>query len=155
MTEISRRRLRYAASAERSVARFRLGSALIVFPCAIAVLAFSPSLVTKAFAFLGVLVSIAWVISFFFARSRLRNAGAFYLDLGPEGLSLAMGGAPIEVSWREVHSVEVDEERLLVVLRLTGGTTLDVPPVWEGVGIYDLCDLIDGTRDGASGASHR
>lgn len=149
------RRLAYAVSAEREVAWFRLGSALVVLPSSLAVLACARPIGAKALAVLGLLVSIAWVVAFSRSRARLREAHAKHLDIGPEGLTIALGAAPIQVRWSEVESVEIDEERLVVEVKLVGGDAVDVPPVWEGVGLAELCALIEGTRDGALRPPHR
>jgi hypothetical protein len=132
------RRLTLAVGAERSVARFRLVSAFVVLPASIYVLARPSPLPAKTFAVLGVLACLGFVASFFRARARIRGRDAFHLDLADDGMTLCLGAAPTYVAWSEIVDVDVDEDRLMVVMRLRDGRFVDVPPSWEGVGLYEL-----------------
>jgi hypothetical protein len=139
-----------AVSAERSVARFRLISAIAVLPASIYLLASPQPSAAKALASIGVLVSLGWIAAFFLARARVRDRAAFHLDLADEGMTLCLGKATTTVGWSDVRDVDVDEERLMVVIGLRDGRTVDIPPVWEGTGLYELAAMVASRRDGAS-----
>jgi hypothetical protein len=149
-----RRRLRYAVSMEREIAIFRLGAALLVLPASVAVLVLARPLAAQVFALVGIAVSIGWLIAFLRARTRRDDAPDRHLDIARDGLTIALDGPPISVRWSEIESVEVDEERLVVAMRTLGGEVIDVPPVWEGVGLDELHALIMGTWDDARRPSH-
>lgn len=155
MSALERRRLAYAVSAEREIAWFRFASALLVAPAAVAVLVLARPIGAKVIAAVGLAASVGWVVAFFRARARIREAHERHLDIGPEGLRIVLGAEPVEVRWSEVESVDVDEERLLLVVKLAGGGALELPPVWEGVGLEELRVLIEDTRDGALRSPHR
>ena len=72
-----------------------------------------------------------------------------HLDIGPDGLTIAFGDTMAEVRWTEVEAIELDEERLLIVVRRAEGDAVEIPPVWEGVGLDELYSRIEGTWDGA------
>ncbi len=143
------RRLTLAVGAERAIARFRLASAIVVLPASLYVLVGPHPFPAKALAFLGVLASIGYVAAFFRARARVRGSDAFHLDLADDGMTLCLGGRSTFVAWSEIDDVDVDEERLIVLVRAHDGRSIDVPPVWEGIGLYDLAAMLRKCRDGA------
>jgi hypothetical protein len=143
------RRLTLAVGAERAIGRFRLASAIVVLPASTYVLLGPHPFPAKALAFLGVLASIGYVVAFFRARARVRGSGAFHLDLADDGMTLCLAGRSASIGWSDIDDVDVDEERLMVVVRVHDGHTVDIPPVWEGVGLYDLAAMLRKCRDGA------
>lgn len=65
------------------------------------------------------------------------------LDLAPTGFTLARAG---EVAWSTVTGVEVDEDRLVVLVHRTSGDPVVVEPVYDGISVYDLAALFERCR---------
>ena len=72
-----------------------------------------------------------------------RASHVVLLALAPSGLTLAP--AP-EIAWSEVSRVEVDEDRLVVLVHRTGGEPLVIEPVYDGISVYDLAALVERCR---------
>jgi len=65
------------------------------------------------------------------------------LVLAPTGLTLAPS---TEVPWGVVSGVEVDEDRLVVLVHRSTGDAIVIEPVFDGVSVYDLAALIERCR---------
>lgn len=141
--------------AERSVSRLRLVAAALVGSSSVVILLFaSPSTFGVVIALLGLGASLGWVVAFRRSGKRVDDKGRYYLRLDAEGLRLARGGEARELAWSEVLELQVDEERLVVVLQLGDGRTLDIPPIFRGYGLYEIEDLLKARLRAASTASH-
>lgn len=77
------------------------------------------------------------------SASQARAAPEIALALTPSGITLAP--AP-EIAWAEVRSVEVDEDRLVVLVHRTGGDPFVIEPVYDGISVYDLAALVERCR---------
>lgn len=129
-------------SAERSTARLRLGAAFCVAVAA-TWLAFSdPGVVGGFFAALGWLIALGWIAAYRRALRRVRESGRYYLALGRDGLQIAQGKEPVHIPWHDVSGAEIDEERLVVLLRRGEKEPFTIEPMWQGLGVYDLQDAI-------------
>jgi len=87
---------------------------------------------------------------------RRRRPERWRLILDREGLDLRMGRTERRVRWAEVAQVGVDEERLVVRIELVGDRApahardvVVVPPIFGGLGVYELADRVAATRDRA------
>ncbi len=154
MRSTAGRRFEYAVSVERELARFRLVSALVVLPASLLALFLARPLPAKVLALLGVAASVGWMVAFTRARARLRDARSSHLDVGPDGLMMTLGTSSVAIRWSDVVGVDLDEERLVVTLRVANGTKVEVPPTWEGVGLEGLHALIEGAWDDARRPPH-
>jgi len=145
-------RLELDDQAERSVARLRLVAAALVGSSAIVILLFaSPSSFGVVLALLGLGASLGWIVAFRRSGRRLTDKANYYLHLDAEGLTLAQGGPPKRIAWSEVKRATASEERLMLELELQDGGKLDIPPIFRGVGLYELEDLVN-ARLGAAPA---
>jgi hypothetical protein len=144
------RRFAFDVAGERATARLRLAGAAIVFPASIALAVTLPTILGALFALAGAGVSLGWVFAYRGAKKRIARADQFSLLVDQSGISLALGGEPVALSWRDVRSVDLDDERLEVALRREGGSSLRIPPIFAGVALPDLADLLERHRDGAS-----
>lgn len=84
---------------------------------------------------------VAWA-----ARAR-RTAERATLDtllvLAPSGLTLAPGP---EIPWSVTTGVEVDEDRLVVVVHRSDGDPVILEPVYDGISVYDLAQRVERCR---------
>jgi hypothetical protein len=65
------------------------------------------------------------------------------LDLAPTGFTLAPAA---QVPWSAVTGVEVDEDRLVVLVHRMGGDPVVIEPVYDGISVYDLAALFERCR---------
>lgn len=85
----------------------------------------------------AIAAGIAWARRANAAGSRA--ASRTQLVLAPTGLTLT---PQPELPWAEIASVEVDEDRLVVLVRRTTGEPLVLEPVYDGVSVYELAQAV-------------
>jgi hypothetical protein len=72
------------------------------------------------------------------------------LELDGEGLSIPRAdGETTRIAWRELERVEIDHERLLVVLQLRDRGEVEIEPTFGGLGLDGLARRIEARRSGA------
>ena len=125
--------------AQRGVARLRAGAALLAL-FASAWLFRLPELVPRLFALAGVAFGGLWLARI--ARAPARSPQAHFLEIGPRALTLAQGGPPQLVSWPDVESVAIDQDRLLVVISRRNAPALELSPDYRGVTLDGLAQRI-------------
>lgn len=129
-------------ASERATARLRLlGAVAVVGGCGwIAVT--RPGVVVGIVAAFGLLVAAFWVVSWRRSEKRLRDAPRWYLELGADELVLSEGERVVHVPWPSVRGVEIDEERLVVVVTRTGADPVVIEPRYPGVAIEALAAAV-------------
>lgn len=76
-------------------------------------------------------------------RSAARASLDVLLELAPTGFTLAPSP---EVAWTLVTGVEVDEDRLVVLVHRSGGEPVVIEPLYDGISVYDLAALFERCR---------
>lgn len=132
----------------------RLGAALVSGPAGLAVLVGAPGWIPKIIGLLGLLVAVGWIAAWRRARTRLDEARGWTLTLDAEGIGVRAGKHEADVGWTEVDETQVDEDRLLIEVVRHDGSTVVIPPGWEGFGLHELRDVIESARADASRARH-
>ncbi len=136
--------------AERSVALLRLVAAVVVAGAAIWLALLRPAGAVWICILGSLVASLAWLGMAAAARRRLRRAQDHRLVLDPEGLALVDGDRERRAPWEAVEAVEVDEDRLVVVVRVRGeDAPIVVEPRYGGLGVLDLDAAIRAARDQA------
>jgi len=97
---------------------------------------------------IGSLVAVRfWAQRVVAARTEERSLAGTSLELGPEQIAIPRHGRPIElVAWSDLERVEVDHEKLLVVLRTRTGSEVEIEPTFGGLGLEGLAQRIEGRR---------
>lgn len=131
-------RLSLDTTAERETATLRLVAAGTTLLGAIGVALSSPPGLRWGCAILGLLASSMWVGMWARARRALGDEARHHLTLDRTELSLSEGPSQSSVPWKEVVEIEVDEDRLVLQVKRTGGSLLSVEPRYGGLGVYDL-----------------
>jgi hypothetical protein len=126
------------ADAERSLARVRTATALIVAVASTLVLLGDVPVPVFLAAALGLLMSLIWLAQARRASRRAENASSFHLSVFSKGFLLAEGAHQTWVSWQDVAAVEVDEEHLEVVVSRRQAPPLRLEPRYPGVEIHAL-----------------
>jgi hypothetical protein len=92
------------------------------------------------FGLLGTLVAVVWAVMI--AKAKKRARGHVALCLTRERLIYRDGIDTFEIAWTDVHSIEVDEELLVVLILRSSGSPVRVEPLFRGMGVYDLADAV-------------
>jgi len=125
--------------AELSFSRLRLTSAVVAAGASLAVLLARVPVAVFLVGALGLAVSLAWTIQALRSAQRAKNPGATYLAVHTRGLEWADAPkAPIWVAWDAVSGLEVDEERLDVLVSFKAASPLHIEPRYPGVEIHEL-----------------
>lgn len=142
MSELDRgallQRFEVDAATEHSLARLRFWAACLASVGAVAMLLSSLPFVIMLVAVLALLVSLGWMAK---ARSTEKRAKApqdHFLALYASGLEVAEGPSRTWVLWDSVTHIDVDEERLDIVLERANEDPLRLEPRYPGVEIHDL-----------------
>lgn len=138
-------RLGLDVRAERSVARLRLVGAVVALSMATVLAIGGAGSVGWTLIGLSWLIGLAWVGAYFAAKRKARSADAWFVEARARELVVALGREPTRLRWRDVQGVDVDEDRLDVVVRHAGGE-LRVPSVWQGVGPHALAERLQEAR---------
>jgi hypothetical protein len=122
----------------KAEAVLRLMASIVALAAALAALLGSLPIGAFLIALTGVLVGFAW---FFAARrglKRSQHASDFTLDVYARAFALREGGTLVIVPFAEITRIDVDEERLDVVIERTSGAPLRIEPRYPGVEIHQL-----------------
>lgn len=133
-----RRRFEVAAADQRSVALVRAGSALLAGLGSIALLLADVPVPVFLAAVLGLLMSLVWLGQARRALRLSRSADAHHLSVYRDGFVLAESERVTRVPFGQVNGLELDEERLDIVVKLSTGESLRLEPRYPGVAIHDL-----------------
>lgn len=104
-----------------------------------------------AVALAGLIFATAWV---FTARRSVANIGGtdeHYLDIGETGLTIRAGTNVRSLAWSEVRAIEIDEDRLVVQLRLQPEGSVAIEPQYGALGLRELAETLEKARE--TGAS--
>ena len=146
MSDIERgsalRRFEVDPAGERSVGRLRLAAAVLASLGAIAMLLSSLPFVIMMVAVLALLVSAGWIAKARSSERRARTSEDHFLALYSRGFELGEGPARTWIAWERVTHIDVDEERLDIVVELQDRDPLRLEPRYPGVEIYQLMDTL-------------
>ena len=132
------RRFEASSSAELSLARLRLVTALVALMASLAVLLSKVPVPVFLVALVGTLVSVAWIRLGLVARKRATRPSAYFLELYASGLAIGDGPRVQWLPWSEVCDIDVDEERLDIVVCVRGREPVRLEPRYPGIAIHDL-----------------
>lgn len=131
----------------------RLVASLPAFAGGVWLLWIGDSLLLRLLALAGVVFSVIWVALARRSVRQLLRAGDHYLDIGTGGFTLTAGAEQRFVAWSDLEAVEIDEDRLLVRLRVTGADSMLVEPQYGELGLRELAKTIEDGRIRALGAA--
>lgn len=103
-------------------------------------------LLLHVLALAGVVFSAIWVALARRSVRQLASADDHYLDIADRGLTLRNGAQERSLAWSEVDAVEIDEDRLVVRVRVRGADSLLVEPQYGELGLRELAEAIERGR---------
>jgi hypothetical protein len=136
---------------QRTLARVRAICALLAAGAASLTLFGKLPIPAFLVALLGLAISLLWLRQARRAAASARRSNPEALVVHALGFALDEGERTHWVPWRNVVSVEVDEERLDIVVQQTGATSLRIEPRYPGVEIHELMRTLDDARQSAQG----
>jgi hypothetical protein len=100
----------------------------------------------RAFALAGVTFATIWLVIARRTAIQLSNAPDHYLDIGAEALQVCAGAERRTLAWTDIEAVEIDEDRLVVSLRLSGGGRLVIEPQYGELDLPELAERLERSR---------
>jgi hypothetical protein len=125
----------------RSDGRLRLIAAVVAVVGGVWLAWVDDSLWLRLTALASGLFAVRFVASYRKAR-RLNPSDAQYLEITPEHLTLAHGAHLRSIPVEHIDRIELDEDRIAVVLCLGTGEELTVEPVYGGLGLRELAETL-------------
>ncbi len=123
---------------ERSLARLRTSAAVLAGLGAVAMLLSRLPFVMLLLAVLALLVSAGWLAQARGLRRRARAPEEHFLALHQRGFELGLGASRTWVPFTTVTDIDVDDERLDIVVAREGQAGLRLESRYPGVEIYAL-----------------
>jgi hypothetical protein len=131
----------------RDRVRLRLLAALPALAGGIWLLWTTDNTLLRLLAGAGLVFATVWVVRARSSVAQLASAGDHYLETDPEGLTVRAGAQQRRLAWSEIAAVEIDEDRLVIQLRLqSGGRPLAIEPQYGELGLYELGEWIQRAR---------
>jgi hypothetical protein len=124
----------------------RLIASLPAFAGGLWLLWISETLLLRALALSGLVFATIWVVLARRSVRQLAVAGEHYLDIGANGFRLMSGAEERFLPWSDIDAVEIDEDRLVVRLRVRGADSLLVEPQYGELGLRELAATIERGR---------
>jgi hypothetical protein len=126
--------------------QLRLIASLPAFMGGLWLLWIADSLLLRILAVAGLVFAVVWVGLARRSVRQLASAADHYLDIGDRGLTLKAGAQSRSLAWSEVDAVEIDEDRLVVRVRVRGADSLIVEPQYGELGLRELAEAIERGR---------
>jgi hypothetical protein len=104
------------------------------------------SLLLRILAVAGLVFATVWVGLARRSIEQVARAGRHYLDIGTTGFTIHAGAQESYLAWSDIEAVEIDEDRLVVRLRVRGAAPLAVEPQYGGLGLRELAQTIERGR---------
>ena len=141
------RRLTLDVREVRDRVRLRLLAALPAFAGGVWLLWAADNTLLRVVAGAGLVFATVWVVRARTSVAQLASADDHYLESDPDGLTVRSGAQLRRLAWSEIAAVEIDEDRLVVQLRLhSGGRALAIEPQYGALGLYELGEWIQRAR---------
>jgi hypothetical protein len=135
-------RLMLDTGSERAHARLRLAAAVISLIAGVWLFWVGDQWWLRVTGLASVAFALRWISAYRTTTARGHQALAHYLEISADGVTLATGTNVQSVARNDVRAVELDDDRLLVVLRLNDGRELAIEPSYGGLGLRELGDTL-------------
>jgi hypothetical protein len=130
------------AGLEQSNAQLRLAAAAIAAVAGVWLAWVEHGVWLRLTALVSVAFAARWAWGFRNAARVAQHAGAHFLEITTQHLTLARGAHTRVIPLSDVARVELDEDRLVAVLHLHSGEDLAIEPVYGGLGLRDLAETL-------------
>lgn len=136
---------------EQTDARVRLSAAVIAAGAGL----WLAWVETSVWLRIAALVSLAFAARFIASYRKVKRlaptASAHYLEITTERVTLADGAGERSMPFERITRIELDEDRIAVVLRAGEAEELSVEPVYGGLGLRELAETLQRYQRAHSG----
>jgi hypothetical protein len=136
---------------EQTDARLRLSAAAVAGGAALWLAWVETSVWLRVAALVSLLFAVRFITSYRKVRRLAPNASAHYLEITTERVTLAHGTEQRSIPFERVTRIELDEDKIAVVLRAGDAEELSVEPVYGGLGLRELADTLHRYHQAHSG----
>ena len=127
---------------EQTDARVRLSAAVVAAGAGVWLAWVEPSVWLRLLALVSLLFAARFIASYRKVKRTAKNTAAHYLEITTERVTLAEGAVQRSIPFERVTRIELDEDKIAVVLRAGEAEELSVEPVYGGLGLRELADTL-------------
>jgi hypothetical protein len=135
-------RLMLDTPGERTLARIRVAAAVLALIGGVWLAWVEVGTWLRLTALASVAFALRWLSLQSGARATLADPQAHYLEISTDQLVIAAGAEKRTIMRDNVQAVELDDDRLVVVLRLRGGEELAIEPRYGDLTLRELGQLL-------------
>lgn len=136
---------------EQTNARVRLSAAVVAAGAAVWLAWVDTSVWLRVLALVSLLFAARFVASYRKVKRTATDTAAHYLEITTERVTLAEGAGQRSIPFERVTRIELDEDKIAVVLRTGDAEELSVEPVYGGLGLRELADTLQRYRQARAG----
>ncbi|HET8936429.1 MAG TPA: hypothetical protein VFN67_23455 [Polyangiales bacterium] len=136
---------------EQTNARVRLSAAVVAAGAALWLAWVDTSVWLRVLALVSLLFAARFVASYRKVKRTATDTAAHYLEITTERVTLAEGAGQRSIPFERVTRIELDEDKIAVVLRTGDAEELSVEPVYGGLGLRELADTLQRYRQARAG----
>ena len=127
---------------EQTDARLRLSAAAIAAGAALWLAWVETSVWLRVAALVSLLFAARFIASYRKVRRLAPAASAHYLEITMDRVTLADGAGERSVPFERITRIELDEDKIAVVLRAGETEELSVEPLYGGLGLRELAGTL-------------
>jgi hypothetical protein len=136
---------------EQTDARVRLSAAVVATGAAVWLAWVDTSVWLRVLALVSLLFAARFIASYRKVKRTAADTAAHYLEITTERVTLAEGAGQRSIPFERVTRIELDEDKIAVVLRADEAEELSVEPVYGGLGLRELADTLQRYRQARAG----
>jgi hypothetical protein len=136
---------------EQTSARMRLSAAVVAAGAGLWLAVVETSVWLRVAALGSLLFAARFIASYRKVRRLAQDSGAHYLEITTERVTVAHGAEERSMRFERVTRIELDEDKIAVVLRADDAEELSVEPLYGGLGLRELADTLHRYRQAHSG----
>jgi hypothetical protein len=136
---------------EQTDARLRLSAAVVAAGAAAWLAWVETSVWLRVTALVSLLFAARFIASYRKVKRVSKTASSHYLEITTERVTLAHGAEQQSIPFERVTRIELDEDKIAVVLRAGDAEELSVEPLYGGLGLRELADTLHRYRQAHAG----
>jgi hypothetical protein len=137
-----------------AVGRLRLCGAIACTASGAWIAAMSPGLLGWFVAIIAWLISLFWVVAYRSSLKAVQRDQGNGVLLNKAGVQWCKRGETLSLPWESISVVEIDEDRLILVLKTEDGRTHSLEPHYQGLSVYEMANRVH-LHHGASQSANR
>jgi hypothetical protein len=127
---------------EQTDARMRLSAAVVAAGAGLWLAWVETSTWLRVAALVSLLFAVRFIASYRKVKRLAANTSAHYLEITTERVTLAEGAGQRTIAFERVTRIELDEDKIAVVLRAGDTEELSIEPIYGGLGLRELADTL-------------